>query len=695
MGSNKNSAVAGAASDREKIALDINLLKQQYGKLRQRQKQAQIILTAACARQTSHLTTASTSSSSSSSSSSMTLNNLLAGRSAITSNKGRRPGPPLGAIPPARNVSGTKSIPPKSTAAKPPKLPPETLHWKDTESASRRNSVKWKDIPRDEKVGVSTSEIADQEEVSGAENARSKFSARNRSESSSYSEDSDSSSDTSLCDDENVSVVKDSGSSIESSPFKKTNPELEVPLAAKIIDIKNCIESLDKEFEDVGKLHDQPSTSELQLEKEDLPITSTSQLSPVADFSHYLNVSSISPLKTPSSPFDLSEMLTTLSPSPDNHDATSSEGLVDDAGVTNTYFERINSVESDDTKTFEQNSSLSIPTYDIIDVDEMEQDTQLGRSTSLGVLRHSPVGTRLKSTISGTSSTETPSESKGVREKSFKGKSSSLEDTNRPVLRKSLPVSCSETIEVRRSEKALEIILENSKILHRILNKNNGSGAFDRDDDVEPVIQSLKSIEDSPTPSSVSLISDQGVVEDPPPESSSATKSFSETLSSIDDTIKSINSLCQERFIADRKEAVKKDIHLYNESPHCASHADDQFADKSELPNEPDKSPTSPVITRFYLESLKPSLNDTSTDRVIKSAESTPSRSQSRGLGYNKEADCDFHHNSTADLLDKYLSRNKEYLLKDCSPLPGTSMGLAFEYGIEPQKHKSLEFDAI
>lgn len=34
------------ASDREKVVLDINLLKHQYERLRERQRQAQIILTA-------------------------------------------------------------------------------------------------------------------------------------------------------------------------------------------------------------------------------------------------------------------------------------------------------------------------------------------------------------------------------------------------------------------------------------------------------------------------------------------------------------------------------------------------------------------------------------------------------------------------------------------------------------------------
>lgn len=37
--------------DRERLALDISSLKQQYARLRERQRQAHIILAAACARQ--------------------------------------------------------------------------------------------------------------------------------------------------------------------------------------------------------------------------------------------------------------------------------------------------------------------------------------------------------------------------------------------------------------------------------------------------------------------------------------------------------------------------------------------------------------------------------------------------------------------------------------------------------------------
>ncbi|XP_066906794.1 TBC1 domain family member 30 isoform X1 [Halyomorpha halys] len=76
--------------DREKIALDISALKKQYWKLRERQRQAHIILSAAC-RSESYNSQATPA-----------LNHLLLGKSALKSVKGR------------------------------PKKEGETLHWKDT-----------------------------------------------------------------------------------------------------------------------------------------------------------------------------------------------------------------------------------------------------------------------------------------------------------------------------------------------------------------------------------------------------------------------------------------------------------------------------------------------------------------------------------------------------------------------------------
>lgn len=86
---------------KEKIALDISALKKQYIKLRQRQRQAHIIFSAAVARQPSPKAPP------------VAMNHLLLGKSALVPAK--RLGPPKGAIPPARQPQ------PSNT----------TLHWKD------------------------------------------------------------------------------------------------------------------------------------------------------------------------------------------------------------------------------------------------------------------------------------------------------------------------------------------------------------------------------------------------------------------------------------------------------------------------------------------------------------------------------------------------------------------------------------
>lgn len=91
---------------KQSIALDIGALKKQYTKLKQRQRQAHIIFTAAITRQPSR-------------SPPVTMNHLLLGKSALVPAK--RLGPPPGSIPP------------------PPK-PPSTLHWKDAPKQSSSSS---------------------------------------------------------------------------------------------------------------------------------------------------------------------------------------------------------------------------------------------------------------------------------------------------------------------------------------------------------------------------------------------------------------------------------------------------------------------------------------------------------------------------------------------------------------------------
>lgn len=82
---------------KDRLVLDINALKKQYVKLKQRQRQARIIFNAAISRQPAP-------------SAPVAMNHLLLGKSALVSAK--RLGPPKGSIPPVR-------------------VPPSTLHWKD------------------------------------------------------------------------------------------------------------------------------------------------------------------------------------------------------------------------------------------------------------------------------------------------------------------------------------------------------------------------------------------------------------------------------------------------------------------------------------------------------------------------------------------------------------------------------------
>ncbi|KAK6634767.1 hypothetical protein RUM44_000014 [Polyplax serrata] len=77
--------------------LDIGILKQQYAKLRQRQRQAHVIITAACNSSLSGGISAGPS---------VSVNHLLLGKSALV-NKGRRIGPPEGSIPPFSNKTVT------------------------------------------------------------------------------------------------------------------------------------------------------------------------------------------------------------------------------------------------------------------------------------------------------------------------------------------------------------------------------------------------------------------------------------------------------------------------------------------------------------------------------------------------------------------------------------------------------------
>ena len=116
---------SGQNVDKERLSVDISALKKQYSKLRQRQKQAQIILSSKQSSSINSLQyshgvflaamtkdtgiTSSRSSSVVSGSSGHTpvpLNHLLLGKKPLVASRPRR-GPPPGAIPPSKNKSRT------------------------------------------------------------------------------------------------------------------------------------------------------------------------------------------------------------------------------------------------------------------------------------------------------------------------------------------------------------------------------------------------------------------------------------------------------------------------------------------------------------------------------------------------------------------------------------------------------------
>ncbi|CAG5040223.1 unnamed protein product [Parnassius apollo] len=184
----------------DRLSLDIGALKRQYARLRERQRQAHVILAAACARHAAvGVPTSPTS---------LTVNNLLLGKSAIVSSRGRRLGPPPGAIPPSR----ASSLNHEKSDAKSHISPSDTISWKEEKrrkSLNRRNSVNWKDLKKEKasqkyrKGSIDFDESGDGVIVSEVEANEMIASLRSRSssESSSYSSHSASSTDTSLCDE--------------------------------------------------------------------------------------------------------------------------------------------------------------------------------------------------------------------------------------------------------------------------------------------------------------------------------------------------------------------------------------------------------------------------------------------------------------------------------------------------------------
>ncbi|XP_076686925.1 uncharacterized protein LOC143378816 isoform X2 [Andrena cerasifolii] len=106
------------SSDKDRLALDISTLKQQYAKLRERQRQAHIILSA-CARQT--MVAPPTS---------QAMNHLLVGKNALVSGKNR----PL-SLPSANAPPKTRPTPLSQGRKDKQGV---TLHWKDTKKMKQK-----------------------------------------------------------------------------------------------------------------------------------------------------------------------------------------------------------------------------------------------------------------------------------------------------------------------------------------------------------------------------------------------------------------------------------------------------------------------------------------------------------------------------------------------------------------------------
>lgn len=323
--------VVRGQSDREKIALDITILKKQYDKLRERQKQAHIILSSAVSKQNQQHQKPGPSQ----------VNKLLVGKNAIVS-KGRK-GPPKGSIPPVRNQKLVKS----SKAPLKQTKPEETLQWNNTDEAKkRRNSVTWKELNAERRTDETPKTMSKSSSASSLGSGTGKVvdmaSPKRRSDSSSYSEDSEgeSSSTTSLCDDEIIS-------SLEASPMKKKRHKDLLPLDVSkktlsmktieetspvAIDTKDCpvvisVSEVDKGPSPMGSFYlDLPKS----LDTGD--ITSISQLSPMPDLSSYFTA--ISPITTPCDFFEFPDLSSFIMSSNDKFQ-------VSDEGVTNEFFERV------------------------------------------------------------------------------------------------------------------------------------------------------------------------------------------------------------------------------------------------------------------------------------------------------------------------------------------------------------------
>lgn len=464
---------------RERIALDISLLKKQYSKLRERQRHTNLTNPT---KQMASSGDGGNNVGSNNTTKSANINQYLIGRNAIVSNK-KRHGPPAGSIPPVRTTL------PMSVANK--------YQQKRLRNATIDN----------------TSTSAMQLKMRGGDDnsnvQKKKTFTRHRSESSSYSEDSDkgsddeldnrlpiesSSSSTSLCDDEFGSIGN--ASSMDASPMKSRlhssasdDSKSSLPKDESVQykrfqaddvdgdgggdgDVEESKTSnIDRENNDIHyrKIDSDGKPEKSSLDLLSLPqreaITSTSQLSPIENISTILSISTISPLKTPTSYLLQAYPLCDIASSEENNQDESSEidfslntgssdkdfFKVSDEGVTNAYFERINHVA---TVTMDSKFPFSF-------------------------IEDAPDDTNLESRLSRSSQEEEDDDDDDEDGSSFKSEVRRLSDSFESSiilidqadqnLNKTSPCTSNPNT---NSDAILKMIEENSKILDRIMCKN-------------------------------------------------------------------------------------------------------------------------------------------------------------------------------------------------------------------------------
>lgn len=421
-------------TDREKIALDITILKKQYDKLRERQKQAHIILSSAVSKQHQQQRSSGPSQ----------VNKLLVGKNAIIS-KGRK-GPPKGSVPPVRNqklVKGSKTLPKQIK-------PVETLHWNNMDDAKkRRNSMTWKELNAERRIEeVKTLSKSSSASSLGSNSKADVASSKRRSDSSSYSEDSDceSSTSTSLCDD-------DITSSLEASPLKKKrHKDLPHDASKKSLNMitivetsptaNNCpeisVNSVDDDNKDLSPI----AKFYLDVSK-DGDITSTSQLSPMPDLSSYFTA--ISPIQTPCNFFEFPDFSSFIMVSDEKFQ-------VNEDGVTNEFFERV----------FEENV---LGSSDISPISP-DKSALMSKSFSPSILKKINVNKP-----PGCYGNATP---KSIQQKSFSMDEQTHEKEEVITINRSLSVDTIINVNVK-SDGFEKVIAENLKILSKIIPRTTDS----------------------------------------------------------------------------------------------------------------------------------------------------------------------------------------------------------------------------